>query len=225
MLQKDYALYRNYKNGKSSISGFLDDYAFTCQAFIALYQATFDEQWLTLSNNIAAYTVQHFYNVNSGLFFYTSINDAPLIARKTESSDNVIPASNSAMAKVLFALGTIYDKPDYISMSKRALMNMHENVFQHPSYYANWAMLEDWFIDEPYEVAIVGPDAVSLQRQMNHYLLPNVITIGTATASQLPLLSDKFKPGETLIYVCRNKTCLLPVKTVAEALEQIKAGK
>jgi hypothetical protein len=222
MLQKDYGLLRNYKNGKSNISGFLDDYAFTCQAFITLYQATFDERWLTLANNIAEYTIQHFYNLNNGMFFYTSVNDAPLIARKTESSDNVIPASNSAMAKVLFQLGTILDRPGYIAKSKRALMNMRENILNHPGYYANWAMLSDWFIDDPYEVAIVGPHALALQKEFNHSFLPDCVCIGSIGPSKLPLLEDKFKPGETLIYVCRNKTCLLPVKTVEEALQQMK---
>ena len=33
-MQKEGQIYRNYKDGKSTISGFLDDYAFTCSAFI-----------------------------------------------------------------------------------------------------------------------------------------------------------------------------------------------
>jgi len=36
-------LHRNYKDGDAKINGFLDDYSFTIEAFIALYQATFDE--------------------------------------------------------------------------------------------------------------------------------------------------------------------------------------
>ena len=37
----DNRLNRNYKNGKATINAFLDDYAFTIDAFIALYQATY----------------------------------------------------------------------------------------------------------------------------------------------------------------------------------------
>eukprot|EP01136_Pigoraptor_vietnamica_P026820 Opistho-1_new@82295 len=37
MVMPDGGLYRNYKNGKASITGFLDDYAFMIEALIALY--------------------------------------------------------------------------------------------------------------------------------------------------------------------------------------------
>jgi len=46
--------------------------------------------------------------------------------------------------------------------------------------------------------------------------------MGSESVSQLPLLKDRNpKENETLIYVCYNKTCKLPVKTVAEALDQL----
>ena len=38
-----------------------------------LYEVTLDENWLRLANNITAYTIQHFYNLNNGMFFYTSL--------------------------------------------------------------------------------------------------------------------------------------------------------
>ena len=221
MLQSDFSLKRNYKNGKSTINGFLDDYSFTCEAFIALYEVTFDEQWLTLAKDITACTIQHFFNASNGMFFYTSISDDPLIARKTESSDNVIPASNSSIAKVLFRLGMLYDNKQYIDMSKKALMNMRENMMGYPSYYANWAMLMDWFIDEPYEVAITGEKAKELRGEFSQQFHPDCLLLGSSQCSTLPLLEDKFKFGQTRIYICRNKTCALPVITVKEAVGQM----
>jgi uncharacterized protein YyaL (SSP411 family) len=221
MLQSDFSLKRNYKNGKSNINGFLDDYSFTCEAFLALYQSTFDEQWLKLADSIAAYTIQHFYNLSNGMFFYTSVTDAPLIARKTESSDNVIPASNSSMAKVLYQLGMLHDNADYINKAKRAVMNLKENMLNYPSYYANWAMLMDNFIDEPYEVAFVGKDALKLSQSFGEHYLPNCIVLGSIKESTLPLLEMKYKVNETLIYVCKNKSCKLPVKSVEEAISQV----
>jgi hypothetical protein len=92
----------------------------------------------------------------------------------------------------------------------------------YPNYYANWAVLMDWFIAEPYEVAISGENALALNRELNGHFLPNCLIMGSTHKSELPLLEDKFKAGETLIYVCQNKTCQLPVKSAAEALRQIK---
>jgi len=39
--------------------------------------------------------------------------------------------------------------------------------------------------------------------------------------SDLPLVKDRFFEGETLIYVCENKVCLRPTKTVEDALKQL----
>ncbi|MCB0616745.1 MAG: thioredoxin domain-containing protein, partial [Phaeodactylibacter sp.] len=114
VLREDNRLDRNYKDGQSSINGFLDDYAFTIQTFISLYENTFDEQWLQRAESLAQYALTHFLDEESGLFFYTSNLDPPLIARKMETEDNVIPASNSAMARALHRLGTLLYNKDYL---------------------------------------------------------------------------------------------------------------
>ena len=80
--QTDGGLFRNFKNGKATINAFLDDYAFTINAFIMLYQATFDEKWLDEAYRLCQYSINHFYDTESGMFFYTSNNDVALIARK-----------------------------------------------------------------------------------------------------------------------------------------------
>ena len=155
------------------------------------------------------------------MFFYTSTSDDPLIARKTESSDNVIPASNSSMALALYRLGLLMDNKDYIQRAKRVLTNVKDNIMGYPNYYANWAVLMDWFIAEPYEVVISGENALTLNQELNRYFIPNSIIMGSRGQSKLPLLEDKFKPGDTFIYVCQNKTCQLPVKSVAAALVEM----
>lgn len=221
LIQPDNSINRNYKNGKVTIQGFLDDYSFTCEAFIALYQASFDEQWLQTAKALADYVVQHFYNLNTGLFFYTGINDEPLIARKTETQDNVIPSSNSSLAHALFQLGVLYDSDDYRQKAKKALHIMRDNVLTHPAFYANWAMLADLFIDDPFEVAITGTNALELNKAVGTYFKPDSILMGTLNGSELPLLKDKLKPGETNVYVCYRKTCGLPAKSFTDALTQM----
>lgn len=222
MVQENFSVNRNFKNGRVTISGFLDDYSFTCEALLAVYEITFDEKWLLLTKNIADYVIQHFFNANTGLFFYTSINDVPLIARKTETSDNVIPASNSSMAKVLFQLGTIFDQNDYIEKAKRASANMRENVITHPSFYANWAILADWLIDEPFQIAIAGENAHELRKQFSNHFLPNCLFLGCSVeATSVPLLKEKHVKDETLIYLCQNKTCQLPKHWIIEILKSV----
>jgi uncharacterized protein YyaL (SSP411 family) len=218
----DNRLDRNFKNGKSSINGFLDDYAFTIDAFIALYQATFDEKWLEEAQQLSAYAIAHFYDNKSGMFYYTSDLDPALIARKMEIADNVIPAANSVMAKNLYILGHYFYKDDYIDKSKKMLENVKQDALKGGAYYANWDILMSWFTSEPYDVAIVGKDFTSKRKEFDIYYLPNVFLSGGKDEGKLSLLEGKFIPEQTTIYVCQNKTCKLPVTEVKKAVQQIE---
>jgi uncharacterized protein YyaL (SSP411 family) len=212
---------RNYKNGKASINALLDDYAFTIAAFIELYQASFDEQWLMEADKITAYALEHFFDPVSQMFFYTHNQYADLIARKMELSDNVIPSSNSEMAKNLFLLGHFLSKDDHISKAKQMLINVEADVQRNIYFYANWGMLQALFTSPLYEVAISGDDLASKRQQFDGHYLPNVIFLGGKAKSNLALLENKLIAGQTTIYVCRDKTCALPVLEVNEALKQI----
>ncbi|MEO7444326.1 MAG: thioredoxin domain-containing protein, partial [Ferruginibacter sp.] len=216
---------RNYKNGKSSIEGFLDDFAFTISAFINLYQATFDEKWLHKANDMAAYTQTHFYNNASGLFYYTHNEHSNLIARKMEIADNVIPSSNSEMAKNIFYLGHFFSDEVQIKRATQMLLNVQKNLQQQIYFYPNWGILEAAIVSGLYEVAIVGKDVERTREEIGAYYLPNILLMGTKEKSSLQLLENKFVEGETTIYVCQDKVCKRPVKDVRAAMQQIKMFK
>lgn len=220
-IQEDFRINRNYKNGVSNINGFLDDYSFTIEAYIALYQVTFDQQWLDLAKNLTDYTLEHFYDKETGLFFYTSNLDKALVARKKELQDNVIPSSNSSMAKALFLLGDYYNDKKYLEMSETMLNNVKSYIRQYGTYYSNWAQLLEMNVNQPREIAIVGKDAEKIREEMMSYFIPNAIFIGGENESNLELLKGKLVAGETYIYVCQNRVCKMPVKTVTEALKLI----
>ena len=217
----DGGLNRNYKNGQSTINGFLDDYAFTIQAFIGLYQATLAEKWLIEADLLMAYALAHFGDENSMMFFYTSDEDNALVARKMEVTDNVIPSSNSAMAKNLYILGKLLYKDEYIDRSVQMLNNVKAQTSTGMSYYANWDILLSWHVSEPYEVVIVGKDYLAMRKEFDQHFLPNVFLAGGRIEGKLPILKNKLVKGATTIYVCQNKVCKLPTESVQDALKQL----
>jgi uncharacterized protein YyaL (SSP411 family) len=223
-LKKDGSLFHSYKKGRSTINGFLEDYAFTIEAFIALYQSTFDEQWLDTAKKLMKYTIEHFHDKENGMFYFTSDTDEALIARKTEVSDNVNPASCSSIAKSLFMLGHYYGNTAYIAMSKQMLNNVIREMPQYGDGYSNWAMLLLHFTTPFYEVAIVGKHVDEIRKAFDKLYLPNVIFAYSRSASQIPLLMNRFVDGKTLIYVCENSTCKAPVENVEDALSVIQSG-
>ncbi len=203
-----------------NINGFLEDYSFLIEALIALYETTFDETYLTKANDLMMYCINHFMDKDSGMFYFTSDEDKALLSRKMELTDNVIPASNSSIAKSLFRLGHHFENEEYILMSRKMLNNVLNEFENYGAGYSNWAVLHSYFTQPFYEVAIVGNSVDEKRKSFNKHYLPNVIFAGCKTESSLPLLKNRSKEGATLIYVCVNKTCNKPVSEPEEALKQ-----
>ncbi|MFY0653684.1 MAG: thioredoxin domain-containing protein [Cyclobacteriaceae bacterium] len=220
-IEKSGKINRNYKDGKSSISGFLDDYSHTIMAFIKLYEATFDEQWLYKAKELRDYVMKFFSDEETKMFFYTSDEDPELIARKMEITDNVIPSSNSSMAMALFQLGQYFFNEDDIARAKQMFANVEQEVLEVPHGYSNWARLYGLIGNRHYEVAVVGPDAQGKKLELATRFIPNKILMGGKDEGSLELLSGKLNPGSTMIYVCQNKSCQLPVTEAQKAIGQM----
>ena len=220
--QKNGALFHNYKNGKSSINGFLEDYAFSIEAFIELYQVTLDEKWLKLSKKMADYTKSNFFDEEKHMFYFTSKEDAAIVTRNFEYRDNVIPASNSVMAKNLFQLSKYFEETGFDEISHQMLKNISVEIEQYPSGFSNWLDLLSNFQNNFYEVVIVGENALEKVNEFNKHYLPNIIIAGSKGESNGPLFENRYTPDATLIYVCVNNACKLPVEDTKIAIESLK---
>jgi uncharacterized protein YyaL (SSP411 family) len=221
-LRNDGGLNHNYKNGISNINAHLEDYAAVIEAFIALYEVTLDEQWLSTAKRLTDYTFDHFFDDTSKFFFFTSDEDERLIIRNIELNDNVIPASNSMMARNLAKLSHYYSNAYYLKISKQMLNNVKESIVNYPEGYSNWLQLMSDFSTSYYEVAISGPDAISKLKEINKTYIPNKLIAGATKDSKLPLMESRYNDDETFIYICVDGACQLPVTDVEKALEQMK---
>lgn len=223
MLSPDHKMYRTYKAGKKGEYAFLDDYAFTIQCFIKLYEVSFDETWLQTAKSLCDYVIANFSDEEKVYFYYNSSLDPVLIARKKEIDDQVIPASNSVMCDVLHKLGLYLYNKDYLQRSENMLTYIISNpASAYPVYHSNWVRIYMEYSKPLFEVAIVGPEFKKLQKEMLAAYLPQSIFMGGATEGSLELLKEKLQEGQTFIYVCRNKVCKLPVKEVSKAIELMK---
>ncbi len=215
-------LLRTYKNGQSKIDGFLDDYAFTIEALINCYLITADENYLTQAHNLCELTLTQFKNPDSEFLFYTGNLSTALIARTTETSDNVIPASNSQMALNLFYLGTYFDKKEWLQKSQLMLNLVTDDLIHYGAGYSNWGCL-GLHLTYPFkEVAIVGNNVNTKLHELYKHGLINTILAVSQNEGNLPLVKDRCIATKTLIYVCQNNTCKLPTEAVEEALKLIE---
>ena len=199
---------------------FLDDYANVIDAFIALYEVTFDEQWLIKAKELTTIAIDCFYNEEQGMFYYTAADDEQLIARKYELMDSVIPASNSVMAHNLKKLGLFFGDENFGSIALQLLKNIAPQIAKYGSSYSNWAALMLNEVFGLYELAITGENFEETRRNFEKNYVPNKIILG-GKKGILPLLQGRFAK-ETRLFVCRDKTCGLPVNDIENALKQIK---
>ncbi len=219
LLMADYSLRRTLRMGKADINAFLDDYAFTIQAFLRLYEISFDEIYLHLAKNLCAYAIQNFSDDQDILFYFNSKLDPKLITRKIEMDDQVIPSTNSVMCENLYKLGLYYYEDEFLTRSKSMMqVAIKHYIRKGPVFFFNWLRVYQQMARPLYEVAIVGDKALEVLQEILLYPIPHAILLGGKTEGGLELLKEKLQEGHTYIYVCRNKVCKFPVKEVSKAL-------
>ncbi len=213
-------LKHSYKDGKATINGFLEDYAHVIQAFISLYEVTFDEKWLQNAKQLTDYAFDNFYDEKAQFFSFTSHKDDPLITSHFEVEDNVIPASNSVMADALFKLNIYFENGYYEKMGRQMVQNIVPTV-DYPSAFSNWLNVQLYFSEQNKELAICGNKALEYLQKINQNYLPNIVIAGSSTSSKLPFLENRYSEKETLFYLCQNKTCDVPSANYEEIIKEI----
>ncbi len=221
-LMSDGKLWHSWKNGKSTIDGFLEDYSLVIQAFLSLFETTGDASWAESADQVMTYVNNHFYDKERRLFYFSDKQASTSIANHFQNEDNVIPASNSVMANNLHRMYLLFGRPEYQAMIPRMLPYIVPNFTRYPMAYANWGMLMLKLTEPYFEVAVCGINSNILLKEMKKDYRPNVLWAHCNTDSQVPLLKDRFVKGDDLIYVCREGACQLPVSSSEEALKLLK---
>jgi uncharacterized protein YyaL (SSP411 family) len=209
-----------YKNEKTSINGFLEDYAFVIDGFISLYEVTFDENWLLHSKNLINYCLDHFYDEKKQLFRFTSDLDEALISSHFEIEDNVIPASNSVMASNLFKLSVYFENSHYEEISRQMVSQIIPSI-DYPSAFSHWLIAALHFSDYQKELAICGEASLVHLKEINQNYFPSIVLSGSEKKSDLPFLQNRLLENKTLFYLCQNKMCLAPKNNISEVYKDL----
>jgi hypothetical protein len=216
-------LWRITKNGASHTPGFLEDYSFVIQGFISLYQVTSHEHWLKMGVALTEYALRNYFDPSEDLFYFTGLQNDELVARKKEIFDNVIPSSNSVMAKNLFFLGKIMDRSDFYSLALKMVSRVASLIKTEPEYTSNWAGLYLFLSSSFAEIVVMGPEHKKIVGQLLKYPFPNRVILSSADENNLPLFRGrKIMNNKTTLYVCFNKTCKMPVYTAEDAIRLLQ---
>jgi uncharacterized protein YyaL (SSP411 family) len=212
-------LFRNFKNGKSTIPAFLEDYAHLIEACIQLFLAEENVNHLKKAEKLTEFVLEHFMHPESKMFYFTAANSS-LIARKMEINDNVIPASNSVMAKNLYHLGLLLRNENYLNTSKQMLANVYDGMEQYGSGYSNWADLLTNICFETNEIISINSSYKENKVKFNQHFVP--YTYFLKYQKELEITKEKEAKGdEQAFYWCKGTTCYAPETEFNVFLEKI----
>ncbi|MFT4855589.1 MAG: hypothetical protein ACI9UV_001973 [Algoriphagus sp.] len=217
-------LHRSYKNGEAYTPGFLEDYAQVIRASLMGFEASGDSKWLNFAQQLTDFCLDEFYDKSDGFFFFNNPKAEKLIANKKELFDNVIPASNSVMARNLHRLSLVTYENKHQEIASKMLGGMKELILKDPGFLSNWANLFLESLIPTAEIAVVGKGAKEKALALQKGYLPNtLIAFSEEVTETAPILSGKTpdSSGNALIYVCFDHACRRPVSTIEDAISQL----
>ena len=204
-------LHRSRRAGRSSGTGYLDDYANVAHGLYELHVATGDLRWLEESRRLALLAVELFADHDRGGFFLAPADGEELVARKKDLFDHPVPSGNSMLAYVLLRLARIYGDDELERRAVGVLRLLGESLGRGPTEFA-WSLNAlDLYLATPKEIAIVGrPDSAVARAALEPFEPNSVVAFGPA--DRVPLLEGKgLVDGKPAVYVCERFACQRPV--------------
>ena len=101
---RDGGLLRVFNRGRAKQPAFLEDHAYLLEAYVVLYESTFDERWFVRAVELAETIIIRFLDRERGGFFSTSADHSDLIARRKDLEDAPIPSGASSACYGLLRL-------------------------------------------------------------------------------------------------------------------------
>lgn len=213
------SFFHTFKAGVAKYPAFLDDYAWLVRALIVLQEVTGDAEWLEKARELTEYVTTNFSDEGGVYFYYTEAGQTDVIVRKKEVYDGATPSGNAVMASNLIYLSIVYDRKDWSERGIAMLAGQSQMAVRYSTSFGVWAGLLLQLVNGVKEIAVVGNDYKSRMQDTNRHYIPFKVMLGAATDRRgIPLLEQRERPGETLIYVCEDYHCIKPVNYIEEII-------
>ena len=231
--KKSKLLYRNYREGRSDIEGFADDYAFVIQGLLDLYEASFDVQWLKLAAELQETQDRIFFDEKNGGYFSTSAKDESVFLRMKDDNDGAEPAASSIAALNVLRLSQIRDEPKMAERARQTTDAFATTLTNFASAMPQMLVAVDYSLSKPRQIVIAGnkdaPETKALLKEVHRHFLPKTVLFLADGGEGQKFVGEKNEAiramspieGKSAAYVCENFTCKAPVtdpKQLAELL-------
>ncbi len=227
MTRADGRLLHAFRDGKSHLDAYVDDYAYTIEAFIALFEATAAASWIEQAVKLADCMLAHFEDRETGGFFYTADDAEELITRNKDWHDGSLVSGNASATMALLRLSRLCDRDDYREAAERTLLAAGEILVKQSAACGALLSALDRYQHDNEQIVLAVKDSETMTalrpRFLNsfrpHATLSWVVGDSSSSASVV-VLNESREPvnDEPTFYRCRDFTCEQPI--VGDELER-----
>jgi uncharacterized protein YyaL (SSP411 family) len=218
----DGGVFRVWKDGVAKVPGFLEDYAFLCNALLDLYESCFDRRYLDRAIELATLILDKFWE--DGLYF-TPCDGEPLVHRPRAPYDSASPSGISSSAFAFVRLHALTGRDLYLDRAEHEFRRYETAAGSVPSAFAHLIAARDFVQRGPLEIVFAGEkySAAVLATGVHRAYLPARVL---AFAEHVPIGRECHPvDGRAAAYVCRNRTCAAPMTEGNALLEYCLSGR
>lgn len=216
----DDRLLHTWRHGVAKLDAYLDDYAAMVNAFVSVYEASFDEVYLERAMALADQMLPLFAAPQGG-FYYTAADHETLITRTIDLQDSSVPSGNALAATGLLRLGKLTGRADYLEAAVATLQVSAQLMEDAPAAAGQMLLALDRHLGPTPEIVILGDvtqgDTRTVVQELFRRFIPNkVVAARAANAESIPALQPLFEGkapsgGEPTIFLCENFACQAPI--------------
>jgi uncharacterized protein len=219
-------LFRSYRDGRSNVEGFADDYAFVIQGFLDLYEASFDIEWLKFAVQLQETQDRLFFDEKNGGYFSTSGKDKSVVIRMKDDNDSAEPAASSVAALNLLRLAQFRSDKQFEDRARKTIEAFAPTVGHFASAMPQFLVALDFSLSKPRQIVIAGKieneQTKALLKEVHRHFLPNKVLILADGGDGQKFFAEKNEAigamspleGKPAAYVCENFTCKAPVSDI-----------
>jgi uncharacterized protein YyaL (SSP411 family) len=201
-------LMRSWREGRTSVPGFIDDHAAMALGLFALFAATAEEKWYREAMSLVS-ELERFRRPEGG--HYTTAEDgSQLVKRPFDLTDNPSPSGNALAAETHYQASLYTGDARLHDAVTDGLAAVGAIMGRYPTMVAHHLSVFD-STTKSKELAIVGPEWRELAKVHYRRFRPHVVLAPSKEGtSDVPLLVDRLSERGAVAFVCRGFVCDLP---------------
>jgi len=225
-------LLHRYREGSSGIPAYLSDYAFLVWGILELYEATFEERYLLIANDLNEQQHALFWDGNGGGYFLTSSESEKVLVRTKELYDGAIPSGNAVALVNLLRLHALSGNQALRDRAERLMENFSEEVVKFSPGYTFFLSAVNFALGPVAQIVVAGEPGFGMEemiRALRDVYIPNSVVLlkrsdlDHTTLEQVAPFTKGHSPEgkDAACFVCGNFSCSRPTTDVSQMLKTL----